>query len=118
MERRLVRGTKIDTRETKMFGFGEREEIGQVLGERMDRRRVLRAAGLMGAAAVAGGMLKAMPAGAEAITFYKTTANLNLREKPSTSGKVIVVMPKGSKVALVGSSGKNGFLKVDYHGAT
>ena len=59
-----------------------------------------------------------MPAGAEEITFLKATANLNLREQPNTSAKVIVVIPKGAKVALVSEKAKSGVRHVDYHGAT
>jgi uncharacterized protein YraI len=73
---------------------------------------------MVGAAVVAGGAAKAMPAAAEEpIVFYKATKNLNLREKPSTSAKVIVVIPKGAKVALVTGKAKNGFRHVDYRGA-
>jgi hypothetical protein len=40
-----------------------------------------------------------------------TTANLNVREQPTTSAKILKVLPKGTKVELFGSANKfaNGF---------
>jgi uncharacterized protein YraI len=92
--------------------------VDEAMGSRLDRRQMLKRVALVGAAAVAGAAVKAMPAGAEEpIVFLKATKNLNLREKPSTSGKVIVVIPKGAKVALIPEKTKNGYRHVDYHGA-
>jgi zinc D-Ala-D-Ala carboxypeptidase len=103
--------------EREMFGMGQREVVVRVMSERMDRRRVLRAAAAVGAAAVAGGVLKAMPAGATAgyNTKWKTTSNLNLRAKPSLSGKVLLVIPKGAVVTDEGYL-QNGFMNVKYQG--
>lgn len=55
--------------------------------------------------------------GGQGAETFTTTANLNLRAEPSTSAKVLLVMPSGSKVtAEVG--GSNGFRKVTYKGTT
>jgi uncharacterized protein YraI len=108
--------------ESEMFRFGQSEtivkvvsEAEQVLNGRMDRRRVLRMAASIGAAVVAGGVLKAMPAGAAGSTYMRTTANLNLRASASTSAKILLLMPKGALVKPLDAR-KNGFLKVDYKG--
>src|SRR4051794_33268704 len=109
-----------DREETMMAANGIERGIGQILvgvdeamGHRLDRRQMLRRMAMVGAAAVAGGVVKAMPAGAAEIDFLRATANLNLREQPSTSANVIVVIPKGAKVALVSGKAKNGFRHVD-----
>lgn len=48
---------------------------------------------------------------------FTTTARLNLRAEPSTSAKVLLVMPQGATVkALAGNS--NGFRQVSYNGTT
>jgi hypothetical protein len=47
---------------------------------------------------------------------YKTKSALNLRSKPSYSGSVLMVMPKGAKVEYLGMS--NGWAKVKYKGKT
>jgi uncharacterized protein YraI len=47
----------------------------------------------------------------------KTTSNLNLRNGPSTSASVILVMPEGAKVTLTGSASGN-FLGVTYKGTS
>jgi uncharacterized protein YraI len=114
-----------DREETTVVANGIERGIGQVLvdvdeamGNRLNRRRMLRVMATAGAAVVAGGVVKAMPAGAEEYTFLKATVNLNLREQPSTSAKVIVVIPKGAKVALVSGKAKNGFRHVSLKGAT
>jgi uncharacterized protein YraI len=101
--------------ESEMFGFGQSETVVRVMGERMDRRRVLRVAASVGAAAVAGGVLKAMPAGAAAGAWLKTTARLNLRAAPSTGAKVLLVLAKGVAVKTLEVE-KNGFIKVNYQG--
>ncbi|MCS6900851.1 MAG: SH3 domain-containing protein [Myxococcales bacterium] len=51
-------------------------------------------------------------------TQVKTTANLNLRSGPSTSHKVLRVMPKGSTVTIVSSSPNNSFYQVKHDGLT
>jgi len=49
--------------------------------------------------------------------FATTTANLNLRAEPSTSAKVLLVIPSGARVRLLeGGSGQ--FRKVSYNGTT
>ncbi|MGA6095253.1 SH3 domain-containing protein, partial [Microbacterium sp. NPDC079356] len=40
-----------------------------------------------------------------ATSVKTTTAALNLRDQPSTSGKILVVIPKGTKVTTTASSG-------------
>lgn len=98
-----------------MSGLGPGEMVVRVMGERMDRRRVLRVAASVGAAAVAGGVLKAMPAGAAASAWLKTTARLNLRAAASTGAAVLLVMPKGAALKSLDVE-KNGFMKVKYEG--
>jgi uncharacterized protein YraI len=45
----------------------------------------------------------------------RVTEDLNLRTGPSTGDDVIVVMPAGARVALLGGE-ENGFVQVRYHG--
>lgn len=54
-------------------------------------------------------------------TYKTTTADLNMRNKASLSGKIILVIPKGKKVEYLGSAGtSNGYTwsKVKYNGKT
>ncbi|MFI8631132.1 SH3 domain-containing protein [Microbacterium sp. NPDC077663] len=53
---------------------------------------------------------------APATSVKTTTAALNLRDQPSTSGKVMVVIPKGTKVTVTASSGI--WRKTTYQGKT
>jgi uncharacterized protein YraI len=46
---------------------------------------------------------------------FTTTVNLNLRAEPSTSAKILLVMPVGSTVTAL-DGGMNGFQKVAYRG--
>lgn len=82
------------------------------------RRALLRRVAGVGVAALAVGALGAVaatPAGAA--TTATTTAALNLRTGPSTSHKVLRVIPKGGLVQLTGDS-QNGFRSVIYDGQT
>lgn len=99
----------------------EQEHITQV--ERVTRRHVLgKALGFgVGAltVAVAG---TALTAGAQEVAPfnhtsepYKTTAALNLRTGPSTSHRVILVMPKGATITLQ-QRYENGYYYVNYKG--
>lgn len=54
------------------------------------------------------------PGSGNAGTAYTTTA-LNLRAGPSTSDRVLLVMPSGAAITLTGTS-RNGFLGVSYNG--
>jgi zinc D-Ala-D-Ala carboxypeptidase len=47
--------------------------------------------------------------------YLTTTANLNLRAEPSTSARVLLVIPSGSQVRPNGES-MNNFAKVNYNG--
>ena len=49
-------------------------------------------------------------------TVYTTTSNLNLRSKASTSGKVLITIPKGKEVAYISKSGS--WFKVKYGSKT
>lgn len=50
-------------------------------------------------------------------TLLETTANLNLRDAPSTAGNVLRVMPLGSQVTTVNvTTSQNGFLNVKHSG--
>ena len=99
----------------------EQEHITQV--ERVTRRHVLGKALGFGAGAltvaVAG---TALTAGAQEVAPanhtsepYKTTAALNLRTGPSTSHRVILVMPKGATITLQ-QRYENGYYYVNYKG--
>jgi uncharacterized protein YraI len=88
----------------------------------MNRRRAFKLFAGAGAAALAaaalplselGGVREASATGG----MYRTTTSLNLRSKPSTSAKVILVMPKGAAVEYLSES-KNGFMKVAYQGTS
>jgi uncharacterized protein YgiM (DUF1202 family) len=86
-------------------------------GTTMSRRRLLRLSGSVGMAALAGLLVKRLPAAAAGSSGMRTLTSLNLRAKPSTSGKVLLVMPYGALVLDAGSS-SNGYIKVDYQGTT
>jgi uncharacterized protein YgiM (DUF1202 family) len=90
-----------------------REAFG--LGNQMDRRRVLRVALGVGSAALAGGALTKGAQATSGPAYFRTTANLNLRAKASTSGKVLLVIPVNSLVDNYGQS-SNGYYKVAYKG--
>ena len=90
-------------------------QLEGVSNARMDRRRLLRFAGGIGAAAVAAGMWAKLPAGVSAASGFRVTTGLNLRSQPSTQSKVILVMPAGSMVRSLGQT-SNGFAYVDYQG--
>jgi uncharacterized protein YraI len=101
------------------FARGSREraiaELRGASGARMDRRRLLRLMGGLGAAALTAGVAKAIPAGAAASSGFRVTSALNLRTEPSLQSKVILVMPAGALVyELTGMS--NGFINVEYKG--
>jgi uncharacterized protein YraI len=84
-------------------------------GAEVDRRRFLRLVGAAGAAAMAGGMLKALPAAAAAGSHYKAITSVNLRKKANTSSAIMLVIPAGAVVEDRGVA-KNGFFKVKYGG--
>jgi uncharacterized protein YgiM (DUF1202 family) len=46
-----------------------------------------------------------------------TTSNLNLRQQPSTSAKILMVIPKGAQVTASDDS-QNGFRWVSYNGTS
>ena len=48
----------------------------------------------------------------------KTTDNLNLRSKASTSGSILVTVPKGKTVTLLSEKDANGWYKAKYDGKT
>lgn len=50
-------------------------------------------------------------------SYQTTTANLNLRAEPSTSAKILLVMPAGSRVTPNGAL-SNGFAQVTSNGTT
>jgi uncharacterized protein YraI len=87
----------------------------ETLGAKVNRRRLLRMAAGVSAAAVAGGVVKALPARAAGGSHYRTTSALNLRAKPSTSAKILLVIPDGAVVEDLGTA-QNGFSNVKYQG--
>ncbi|MDB4946590.1 MAG: hypothetical protein JWP97_6124 [Labilithrix sp.] len=48
----------------------------------------------------------------------KATANVNLRKGAGTSYAVLMVIPSGSTVTLLGTSASNGFLNVSFNGSS
>jgi uncharacterized protein YraI len=88
------------------------------MGRSMDRRNALRLMLGVGAAAVAGGASIAFGDDAAARSGdgrLRTIAALNLRAQPSTSAKILLVMPKGA-VVTNGYQEQNGFIWVTYQG--
>jgi SH3-like domain-containing protein len=81
----------------------------------LNRRRLLRVMAGAGAAAAVGGLVTTLPARAAAGSWFITITALNLRAKPSTSAKVLAVMPPKAKLFYLGTS-QNGFSKVEYNG--
>jgi murein DD-endopeptidase MepM/ murein hydrolase activator NlpD len=51
-------------------------------------------------------------------TVLEATTDVNLRTGPSTSDRVLRVVPTGAHVTVVASKPENGFRKVDYAGTT
>jgi uncharacterized protein YgiM (DUF1202 family) len=89
------------------------------LNSTMDRRQVVKLISGASALAVVGAVGLAGRAGAQEAAavgdYYRTTARLNLREKPSTSAPVITVLPLNALVQQVAPM-QNGFRKVAYQG--
>ena len=46
------------------------------------------------------------------------TENLNLRDQPGTSGKILTTIPKGKTVTILSEKDENGWYKVSYGGKT
>ena len=46
------------------------------------------------------------------------TENLNLRDQPGTSGKILTTIPKGKIVTILSEKNANGWYKVSYNGKT
>lgn len=82
----------------------------------MNRRRALRLLGTAGAAAVIAGVAQTGPAlaGPSAGGLF-TTSDLNLRAKPKSTAKILLVIPEGAPVEEIGRS-SNGYVKVVYKG--
>jgi uncharacterized protein YraI len=94
------------------------EAIAAGLGRTMDRRSAVRLMLGVGAVAVAGGASLALSDRADARStdgYLQTTSALNLRERPSTRAKILLVLPKGVVLTNYGEE-QNGFLKVGYQG--
>lgn len=82
----------------------------------VSRRRLVKLAlGSAAAMAIAGNTLT-REVSARSGGGYRTTTAVNLRANPSTSAKILAVMPKGSVVAVRGNA-QNGFLPITYNGA-
>ena len=47
-----------------------------------------------------------------------TMENLNLRDKASTSGRILTTIPKGKTVTILSEKDENGWYKVSYDGKT
>ncbi|MEA2531227.1 MAG: zinc D-Ala-D-Ala carboxypeptidase [Thermomicrobiales bacterium] len=84
------------------------------------RRHLLKMMAGAGALAIVGasalpGKVGAQDAEATVGGYYRTTTQLNLREKPSTSAKILLVMQENALVEYLGET-KNGFRKVAHQG--
>jgi uncharacterized protein YgiM (DUF1202 family) len=74
----------------------------------------------LGAAMFAGGLpgsvaVKSGDAARPVSRVMTTTTTVNLRSRPSLKGKVLAIVPEGSKVIVKGSESVNGFLPVIYN---
>jgi uncharacterized protein YgiM (DUF1202 family) len=85
------------------------------MSAKIDRRRFVRMAAGLGAAALAGGVLKAMPAAAAGGAYYRAITNVNLRKKANNNSAIMLVIPAGAIVEDKGVA-KNGYYKVKYGG--
>jgi uncharacterized protein YgiM (DUF1202 family) len=83
----------------------------------MTRREAIKLAAGAGMALLAGGALVERAGATGGSTYFRTTTALNLRAKPSTSGKILLVIPAGARVKNLGDS-SNGYRKVSYKGTT
>ena len=85
----------------------------------LDRRSLLKKMAGASALAIVGASALPKLAGAQAELaesgHYRTTSSLNLRQKPNTSSKVLLVMQQGALVQYLGER-SNGFLKVAHQG--
>ncbi len=89
-------------------------EPSQVYGtQSLDTLRPLTAAWKGGAAAPAasGG-----PAGSPTGVTYTVSSNLRLRSAPTTDGDIITSVPAGTSVDVVGRTGDNGWVQVNFGG--
>ena len=99
-------------RENEM-GMTGQQTVDGALSVTMSRRRVLRLLGAAGATAVLAGAVRATPA--SAAQQLRTLSSLNLRAKPSSSARVLRVMPEGAIVTRIpGGTGR--YVKVVYDG--
>lgn len=87
-----------------------------VNGTALTRRRALKWVLGAGAAVVAGGVAHGVSA-TSGSAFFRTSAALNLRAKPSSTSKILLVIPANTLVNNLGSS-SNGYNKVSYQGTT
>lgn len=83
------------------------------LDRAMTRRGALKLFGGIAATLVGGGVFARGAGATSGPASFRTTAALNLRAQPSTSGKILLVIPKGAEVANLGAS-SNGYFKVRY----
>jgi uncharacterized protein YraI len=87
-----------------------------VLSSRFSRRGLIK--GMLGTAAVAviaGGAVTNASASSDPSRYITTTA-VNLRKSPSTSSKVLLVVPEGALVLDYDGVMQNGYRGVDYNG--
>lgn len=89
------------------------ERVTRVLEESVTRRRLL---GLLIGAGAAVSTWPLVTSAATGAGTYRTTAALNLRAGPSTSSRVLRVMPAGAIVVDYDGVLSNGFRGVDYKG--
>lgn len=85
---------------------------------RINRRKLVkRAFGGVAVAAIAGSALRVNSASAalDDSSHYRTTTDLNLRESPNSSAKVLLVMPAGALIEYLDEA-QNGYRYVAYQG--
>lgn len=91
--------------------------VSSVVSSVSNRRSFVKLVAGAGALALVGATSLPQVAGAQSeSSHYRTTSALNLRQKPSTSSKVLLVMPEGALVQYLGEKSK-GFFKVAYQGS-
>jgi uncharacterized protein YraI len=90
--------------------------VTNLVSRRVNRRSLIK--GMIGTAAVAAFAGSATVRGAAALddsSHYRTTTALNLRQSPSSTAQILLVLPSGALVEYLDEA-QNGYRKVAYQG--